>query len=63
MRRQGVPWNVGADNAGVSKVMAGCSEGLTAVLGDHVGLVLVGEVATTLGELRTFTLGDAGARR
>ncbi len=55
-------WNVGADGAGVSKVMACCSGGLTAVLGDHVGLVLGGEVATTLGELRVFTLGDAGAR-
>ncbi len=45
----------------MSEVTAGCSGGLTAVLGDHGGLVLGGEVATTLGELREFTLGDAGA--
>ncbi len=61
MRRQGVTWNVEADGAEVSEVVAGCSGGLTAVLGDHVGLVLGGEVATTLGELLAFTLGDAGA--
>jgi hypothetical protein len=60
---RGVTWNVGADSAGVSEVTAGCSRGLTAVLGDHVGLVIGGEVATTLGESREFTLGDAGAGR
>jgi hypothetical protein len=56
-----VTWNVGADGSGVSEVTAGCGRGLTAVLGDHMGLVLGGEVATTLGELRKFTLGDVGA--
>ena len=60
-RRRGVTWNVGADGAGVSEVMAGCGGGLTAVLEDHMGLVLGGEVATTLGESRAFTRGDAGA--
>jgi hypothetical protein len=55
-------WNVGADDTGVGEVMASCSGGgLTAVRGDHMGLVLGGEVATILGELRAFTLGDAGA--
>jgi hypothetical protein len=58
---QGVTWNVGADAVGVSKVAAGCGGGLTAVLGDHVGLVLGGEVATTLGDLHKFTLGGQGA--
>jgi hypothetical protein len=58
-----VTWNVGVDDAGVSEVMAACGGGLKAVLGDHVGLVLGGEGATTLGELRAFTLGHAGARR
>ncbi len=58
----GVTWNVGADGTGVSEVMAGYGGGLTAVLGDHVGLVFGGEVATTLGELHAFTLGDAGAK-
>jgi hypothetical protein len=53
----------GADAAGVSEVTAGCGGGLTAVLGDHVGLVLGGEVATTLGDLHRFTLGGEGARR
>ncbi len=62
-RRRGVTWNVGADGAGVSEVMAGCGRGLQAVLGDHVGPVLGDEVVTTLGELREFTLGDAGAGR
>ncbi len=62
-RRRGVTWHLGADGAGVSEVMAGCGGGLTAVLEDHVGLVLSGEVATTLGELRAFTLGEAGAGR
>ncbi len=61
MRWRGVTWNVEADGAGVSEVVAGCGGGLTAVLRDHVGLVLGGEVATTLGELLAFTLGDAGA--
>jgi hypothetical protein len=56
-------WNVGADGAEMSEVMAGYSGCLTAVLGDYVGLVLGGEVATTLGELCAFTLGDAGAGR
>ena len=56
-------WNVGADGKGVSEVMAACSGGLQAVLGDHVGLVLSGEGATTLGELHEFTLRLAGARR
>ncbi len=59
--QQGVTWNVGADAIGVSKVAAGCGGGLTAVLGDHVGLVLGGEVATILGDLRKFTLGGEGA--
>jgi hypothetical protein len=54
-------WSVGTDRAGVSEVMAGCGGGLTAVLGDHVGPILGGEVATTLEESCTFTLGDAGA--
>jgi hypothetical protein len=43
-------WNVEADVAGVSEVAAGCGGGLTAVLGDHMGLVLGDEVATTLGD-------------
>ncbi len=59
----GVTWNVGADSAGVSEVIACWGGGLTAVLGDHVGLVLNGEVAATIGELHKFTLGDAGARQ
>jgi hypothetical protein len=54
-------WKVGADSAGVSEVMAGYSGSLTAVLEDHLGPVLSGEVATTLGESCTFTLGDVGA--
>jgi hypothetical protein len=58
-----VTWNVGADSAGVSEVMAGCAGCLTAVLGYHVGLELGGEGVTTHGELRAFTLGDAGAGR
>jgi hypothetical protein len=58
-----VTWNVGADAVGVSEVMAGCSGGLTAVLGDHPGLVLGGEVATTLEDLREFILGGERARR
>jgi hypothetical protein len=58
-----VTWKVRADGAGVSEVMAVCGGGLTAVLGHHVGLVLGGEVVTTLGELRAFTLGDAGVGR
>jgi hypothetical protein len=49
--------NVGADTVGVSEVAASCGGGLTAVLGDHVGLVLSGEGATTLGDSREFTLG------
>jgi hypothetical protein len=57
---QGVTWNVGADGAGVSEVAAGCGGSLTTVLGDHV---LGGEVVTTLGYLREFTLGHVGARR
>jgi hypothetical protein len=44
-------WNVGADAAGLSEIMAGCSGGLTTVLGDHAGLVLGGEVATPLWRL------------
>jgi hypothetical protein len=56
-------WNVGADGAGVSEVMAACGGGLQAVLGDHMGLVLGDEGATTLGELLVFTLGLAGAGR
>ncbi len=60
-RRQGVAWNVGADATGVSEVASGCGGGLTAVLGDHVGLVLGGEVAITLGDLQEFTLGGEGA--
>ncbi len=49
-------WNVGADNAGVSEIATGCGGGLTAVLGDHVGLALGGEVATTLGALLSSPL-------
>jgi hypothetical protein len=60
-RRQGATWNLGADSTGVSEGTAGCSGGLTAVLGNHVGPVLGGEIMTTLGELHAFTLGDAGA--
>ncbi len=60
-RQRGVTWNVGAGDAGVSEVTAGCSGGLPAVLEDHVGLVLGDEVTTTLEELREFTLGDVGA--
>jgi hypothetical protein len=56
-------WNVGADAVGVSEVVAGCGGGLTALLGDHVGLVLGGEVATNLGDLCKFTLGGEGAGR
>jgi hypothetical protein len=41
-------WNVGADGAGLSEVTAGCCVGVTAVLGDHGGLVLGGKVATSL---------------
>ncbi len=63
MRWRGVTWNVGADGAGVSEVMAACSGGLPAVLGDHVGLVLGGEGATILGESCVFTFGLAGAGR
>jgi hypothetical protein len=55
-------WYVGADAAGVSEITAGCGGGLTAVLGDHVGLVLGGEVTTTLGDLCEFTFGGEGAR-
>jgi hypothetical protein len=64
-RWRGVTWNVRADGAGVSEVMVACGRGLQALLGDHVGLVLGGEGATTLGlgELCAFTLGLAGARR
>jgi hypothetical protein len=61
MRQQGVKWNVGADGAGVSEVMAGCNGGLTAVLEDQVGLVVGGEVVSTLRESRAFTFGDAEA--
>ncbi len=61
-RWQRVTWNVGADNTGVSEIAAGCSGGLTAVLGDHVGLELGGEVATILGDSNELTLGDEGAR-
>jgi hypothetical protein len=59
--RQEVTWNVGVDAVGVSEVAADCGGGLTAVVGDQVGLVLGGEVATTLEDLREFTLGDEGA--
>jgi hypothetical protein len=62
-RWQGVRWNVGAEAGGVSEVIAACGGGLTAVLGDYVGLVLGGEGATTLGESHAFTLGHAGAGR
>jgi hypothetical protein len=61
--RQGVTWNVGADAAGVSEIAAGCGGGLATVLGDHVGLVLSGEVATTLGDLCDFTFGGEGDGR
>ncbi len=60
--RQGVLWNEGADAVGISEVTAGCGGGLTAVLGDHMGLVISGNVATTLGDLHEFTLGGEGAR-
>jgi hypothetical protein len=56
-----VTWNVGADGKGVSEVTAACGGGLKAVLGHHVGPVLGGEGATTLGELHAVTLGHAGA--
>ncbi len=56
-------WNVGADATGVSEVATGCGGGLTAVLGDNVGLVLSGEVATTLGDSYKFTLGGDEAGR
>ncbi len=62
-RQWGVTWNVGADSAGVSEVTAACSGGLEAVLGDHVGLVLGDEGATTLEASCAFTLGLAGARQ
>jgi hypothetical protein len=52
-----VMWNVGAEAGGVSEIAAGCGGGLTAVLGDHIGIVLGGRGATILGELREFTLG------
>ncbi len=58
---RGVTWNVGADTAGVSEIATCCGRGLTPVLGDHVGLVLSGEVTTTLGDSRKFTLGGEGA--
>jgi hypothetical protein len=59
-----VTWNVGAeDSVGVSEVAAGCSGGLTAVLGDHMGLVLGCEVTTTLRDLHKFTIGGKGAGR
>jgi hypothetical protein len=51
----------GGQCRGVSELAAGCSGGLTAVLGDHMGLVLGGEVAATLGDLRMFTLRGEGA--
>jgi hypothetical protein len=57
----GVRWNVGADSTGVSEVTAACGGGLQVVLGDHLGFVLGGEGATTLGESREVTLGLAGA--
>jgi hypothetical protein len=60
-KRRGVTWNVGANGAGVREVKAACGEGLQAVLGDHVGLVLGGERATTLGEFPPFLLGLTGA--
>jgi hypothetical protein len=56
-------WNVGADGTGVSEVTAACGGGLKAMLGDHMGLVLGGEGATTLGESCKFTLEPAGAGR
>jgi hypothetical protein len=62
-RWRGVLWNVGADGAGVSEVMAACGGGLQTVLRDHVRLVLSGEGTTTLGELHAFTLGLVGARQ
>ncbi len=61
MSPQGVTWNVGADAAGVSEIATCCGGGLTTVLEDHMGLVLSGEVATTLGDSREFTLGGEGA--
>jgi hypothetical protein len=61
MRQQGVAWNVGAYGRGVSEVTTACGGGLKAVLGASMGLVLGGEGETTLGDLREFTLGLAGA--
>jgi hypothetical protein len=51
-------WNLGADDAGVSQIAAGYGGGLIAELGDHVGLVLCGEVATNS---REFTVRGEGA--
>ncbi len=45
----------------MSEVTAAYGGSLTAVLGDHMGLVLGGGVASTLRESHEFTLGDAGA--
>jgi hypothetical protein len=56
-------WNVEADTTGVSEVTTDCGGGLTAVLGDHVELVLGCEVVTTLGDLCELTLGGEGAGR
>jgi hypothetical protein len=56
-------WNVGADEAGVSEIAAGCGGDLTVVLGDHVRLVCGGEVATTLEDSCKFTLGGEVAGR
>ncbi len=43
--------------------MAACGEGLKAVLGASVRLVLRDERETTNGELRKFTLGLAAAEQ
>ncbi len=60
---QGVTWKVGAGAKGVREVAAGCSGGLIAVLGDHVGPGLGGKVATTLGDLCKLNLGGKRAGR
>ncbi len=61
LRRQGVAWNVGADDRGVGEVKVAHGEGLKALLGASMGVVLGGEGEATLGDSRVFTLGLAGA--
>jgi hypothetical protein len=59
----GIRWNMVENGVGVSEVTAACGGGLKAVLEDHMGFVLGGGEATTLGDLHEFTLGLAGARQ